>query len=79
VEYSAHGFAVPLLRSGSQLPADALEQTFKPAMLRHLFPIRRSSFDRSGRSTFMLFDTLLAGYELAARNYRGGWSLAETA
>jgi len=68
-------FAVPLLRSGAQLPADALEQTFKPTMLRHLFPIRRSSFDRSGRSTFMLFDTLLAGYELAARNYRADAAL----
>ena len=67
--------AVPLLRSGAQLPADALEQTLKPAMLRHLFPIRRSCFDRSSRSAFMLFDTLLSGYELAARNFSGDGAL----
>ncbi|MGD0470302.1 MAG: hypothetical protein ABSA54_18120 [Terriglobales bacterium] len=62
--------AVPLLRAGIQIPPDILQRTFEPAKLRHFFPIRRSSFDTSGSSEFALFDTILAGYELAAGRHR---------
>lgn len=69
--------AVPLLRGGIEIPAETLQQTFEPQKLRCLFPIQRSSFDFGGKSNFMLFDTLLTAYELAARGHRDDAALRE--